>query len=154
MAIPISNPRFTTPQATVAVLAVPLLLIFVFAPLPLLERPIVAASLNFAHFFLASVACWFLWCRLRWAGWASFAAVVALAAFCEILQNYTGRCPAANDFLRGLLGASVVLIWLPAWRPTVTIAHRIGASLAVVLLSAWPVTEFLLATARFCIGLG
>ncbi len=103
---------------------------------------------DFAHFSLPVIVCWFLWARMRWAGWAAFAAVIILAGLCEVIQGFTGRCPSTIDFLRGVVGATVALVCLSAWRPSATLAHRLGAVTVVLALSAWPISEFVRIAAR------
>jgi VanZ family protein len=150
-----STLRLTRPQAVIALPAVALLLVAVFVPVPeALRGSMVRALLDFAHFSLAAVACWFLWARMGWAGWAAFTAVVAAAALCEVVQSFTGRYPSAVDFVRGLLGALVVLICLPACRPSVPAARWMGTLVVVVALSAWPVSEIVFAAARLCVRAG
>jgi VanZ family protein len=150
-----STRRLTRPQAVIALPAVALLLVAAFVPVPAaLHGSMVRALLDFAHFSLAAVACWFLWARMGWAGWAAFAAVVAAAALCEVVQSFTGRYPSAADFVRGVLGALVVLICLPACRPSVPPAKWISALVVVVALSAWPVCEVVVAAARLCVRVG
>lgn len=152
MDLPAPTPTLTRAQAAIALPAAIFLLIAVFVPFPsVLQKPAVRALLDFAHFSLAAGGCWYLWARMRWPGWAAFAAVVAAAAACEILQNFTGRCPNTMDFLRGLFGASAVLICLSAFRPSASTARWIGAAVVAVAVSAWPISEFLLAAARLCI---
>ncbi len=129
-----------------------LLGIAVFAPVPKsIGGQGIPALLNFAHFVLAAGASWFLAARMGWTSWAAFLAVVVAAALCEILQGFTGRCPAMTDFIRGLCGAMAGLICLSAFRTSVPTTHWISASLIVVAVSAWPISEFLLATARLCL---
>jgi VanZ family protein len=152
MDLPVSTTRLTPAQAVLLLPAALLLLAAVFVPVPSVVRgPAVFALLDFGHFSLAAAACWFLWARMGWPGWAAFAAVVVAAALCEVLQSFTGRCPNSIDFLRGLSGALAVLICLTAFRPSVPTARWIGASLIVIAVSAWPISEFLLAAARLCI---
>ncbi|MHB8902038.1 MAG: hypothetical protein ACYC6Y_25045 [Thermoguttaceae bacterium] len=125
------------------------LLLAVFVPLPTVFRgPAMLAALNFAHFLLAAWGCAILCVRMHWRGWAAFAAVAAAAALCEILQGYTGRCPAVSDFLRGLFGACAGLTATAAWRAPVATARWVTASLVAVAVSAWPVSELLLTAAR------
>lgn len=148
----LNRTHLTTKQVAIALPVAALILVAVFVPLPgPLLNPSVQALLDFAHFTLAAFACWFLWTRLRWPAWLAFATVVLAAALCEVIQSFTGRCPNVADFFRGLLGALVVLICLPACRPAVPATRWISTSLIVVALSAWPISEFLFAAARLCI---
>lgn len=149
---PPSSLRFTPLRIALALPLVVLLLVAVFVPPPLSIRgPGLLAVLNFAHFSFAAAACWFLARRVGWPGWASFGAVVAAAAMCEIVQGYTGRCPAMSDFLRGLFGASVGLVGPWLLRPRVTAARWITGAITIVAVSAWPLSELLLAAARLCL---
>jgi hypothetical protein len=149
---PLPQNRRIITRPAIAVPACALLLIAVFVPVPLeLRSQTLRAVFDFAHFSLAAGACWYLWKRLGWPGWAAFATVVTAAALCEFLQGFTGRCPATSDFLRGTFGALAVWICLSAPRPSISTVRWIGASVIVVALSAWPVSEFLLAAARLCI---
>ena len=152
MDLPAATPRLSPAQAALALPAAMLLTVAVFAPVPAAyQNPTLHALLDFGHFTLAAAGCWFLSTRIRWAGWAAFATVVAIAALCEVVQGFTGRCPSTFDFVRGLIGAFAVLISLSAFRPSVPPLRWIGASVIVVAISAWPISEFLLATAKFCI---
>ncbi len=152
MDLPAPATRLTPARVVLILTIVVLLGIAVFAPVPRAIRGQgILALLNFAHFVLAAGACWFLAARMGWTSWAAFLAVVAAAALCEILQGFTGRCPAMTDFVRGLFGAMAGLICLSAFRASVPTARWISASLVVVAVSAWPVSEFLLATARLCL---
>lgn len=144
--------RLTRKQIAIALPAAALLLVVVFVPLPEpLANSTVRAVLDFAHFSLAAGACWFLWARLRWPGWLAFTTLVLAAALCEVVQSFTGRCPSAADFVRGLLGASVFLICLSASRASATTTRWISTSIVVAALSAWPISEFLFAAARLCL---
>ncbi len=147
-----SSIRFTPLRIALALPLVVLLLVAVFVPPPLSIRgPGLLAVLNFAHFSFAAVACWFLTRRMEWPGWVAFGTVVAAAAMCEIVQGYTGRCPAMSDFLRGLFGASVGLVGPWLLRPSVPAARWITGAVAIAAVSAWPVSELLFAAASLCL---
>jgi hypothetical protein len=152
MILPANTPRLASARGLLALVLVILILIAVFVPFPAaLHNQYVCALLDFCHFFWAGGACWFLCSRLRWSGWSAFGTVVAAAALCEVLQGFTGRCPSAVDFVRGLFGTLAVLACLSAIRPSRPRAEWIGAWAIAVAISAWPVSEFLLAAARFCV---
>jgi len=133
------------------IVASPLLLYLVFVPLPMAWRSAFLWGLfDLLHFVVAAGFCWFLAARCRWSTESVVVALVAVAVMCEVLQMATGRHASAVDVLRGVAGGLAMLVWLWAGRSGLPLARRVGAAVAVVALSAWPISEFLVLTARLC----
>lgn len=140
--------------ATFGLPAAILLLAAVFVPIPRgMQSQTLLALFDFAHFSLAAGACWYLASRRRWPVWIAFTTVVAAAALCEVIQGYTGRCPAASDFIRGLSGALAAAICMVTLRRPLPAVRWVAISAAIAAVCAWPISEFLWAAARFCIHL-
>ena len=119
--------------ATLTVLGMPL-------PHPLsLGR--LSGVLDLGHFVLfAFLTLCFFW-ALKSRAWSAFGQAVSLAVLSEAGQALVGRTASVQDALLGMLGALSALIVLLAIRKPRSRARMVGATAAVLVLAAWPVTR-------------